>query len=448
MEAGCDGGLCLSQKLSQVSLRSRPHLDQILCSFAEDDLDDICSQDFFCTPDFLTPVEHQFSLDLEVNKENVGSIPPIKCSPIRSKRPRPDSAMSQHQPIILMKDSALEDSHDISCSEPEPPSKAQPLAEQLPPNSRARIANMRRRVLSPPCVKNPFKREHYEHCQSEGKIPPKQAQFLPALGANCESRYREEFHEIEEIGQGNFSSVFKVLKRIDGCLYAVKRSHRQLRQDSERRQALTEVQALAALGLHEHIVRYHTAWFENDQLYIQMELCEGILSNKKPASTGTQEKFLLEALRQVAEALAFIHSRGLAHLDIKPANIYFSGSKLKLGDFGRATRLDGSISVEEGDARYMPLELINDDYRHLPKADVFALGATIFELARNLPLPSSGSQFQALRQGKLPLLPGFSLPFQHLLKALMHPNPEARPSPQDLLNCALLRKLGTVVASN
>ncbi|MCO5561784.1 hypothetical protein L7F22_015408 [Adiantum nelumboides] len=149
--------------------------------------------------------------------------------------------------------------------------------------------------------------------------------FLPALGANCESRYREEFHEIEEIGQGNFSSVFKVLKRIDGCLYAVKRSHRQLRQDSERKPNMVMVQILRFSnmhhlfsGLHEHIVRYHTAWFENNQLYIQMELCEGcILSNKKPASTGTQEKFLLEALRQVAEALAFIHSRGLAHLDIK-----------------------------------------------------------------------------------------------------------------------------------
>jgi wee1-like protein kinase len=103
-------------------------------------------------------------------------------------------------------------------------------------------------------------------------------------------------------------------------------------------------------------------------------------------------------------------------LDIKPDNIYYVGSTFKLGDFGRATKLDGSITIEEGDARYMPLELINDDYRYLPKADIFALGASVYELARNFPLPSSGSQFQALRHGRLPLLPGFSLPFQNLLK--------------------------------
>ncbi len=40
--------------------------------------------------------------------------------------------------------------------------------------------------------------------------------------------------EFQEIGQGNFSRVYKVLKRIDGCLYAVKRSIHQLHQDSRR----------------------------------------------------------------------------------------------------------------------------------------------------------------------------------------------------------------------
>lgn len=200
-------------------------------------------------------------------------------------------------------------------------------------------------------------------------------------------------------------------------------------------------------GLHENVVRYHTAWFENDHLYIQMELCEGTLRNWKPVGIGSLERFLIEALRQVAQALAFIHTSGLAHLDVKPDNIYFVGNVFKLGDFGRATRLDGTIRIEEGDARYMPLEIINDNYQHLRKADIFALGASIYELARNHPLPSSGSQFQALRQGKLPLLPGFSLPFQNLLKNLMHPSPEMRPTAQDLLKNALFRSAGIVEAA-
>ena len=118
----------------------------------------------------------------------------------------------------------------------------------------------------------------------------------------------------------------------------------------------------------------------------------------------------------MASALAVIHAKGLVHLDLKPDNIYVLNGVYKLGDFGRATRADGSMDIEEGDSRYMPLEMLNDDYSQLPKVDMFALGATIYELARGSPLPTSGSQFQTLRQGKLMLLPGYSLSFQNIIK--------------------------------
>uniref|UniRef100_J3NFE0 Protein kinase domain-containing protein n=1 Tax=Oryza brachyantha TaxID=4533 RepID=J3NFE0_ORYBR len=72
--------------------------------------------------------------------------------------------------------------------------------------------------------------------------------FSPSVGGDGLSRYRTDFYEIEQIGQGNFSVVFKVPMRIDGCLYAVKWSIKQLHNDRERRQAVKEVQALAALG--------------------------------------------------------------------------------------------------------------------------------------------------------------------------------------------------------
>lgn len=120
----------------------------------------------------------------------------------------------------------------------------------------------------------------------------------------------------------------------------------------------------------------------------------------------------------MATALDFIHSKGVVHLDLKPDNIYVLKGVYKLGDFGRATRADGSLSIEEGDARYMPLEILNDDYTQLPKVDMFALGATIYEMARRSPLPSSGPNFQALRQGKLTLLPSCSLSFQNILKVI------------------------------
>lgn len=114
--------------------------------------------------------------------------------------------------------------------------------------------------------------------------------------------------------------------------------------------------------------------------------------------------------------MQFIHEKGIAHLDLKPDNIYVKNGVYKLGDFGCATLVDRSLPIEEGDARYMPLEILNEKYDCLDKVDIFCLGISIYELVRGSALPESGTQFLNLREGKMPLLPGHSLQFQNLLK--------------------------------
>ena len=48
------------------------------------------------------------------------------------------------------------------------------------------------------------------------------------------------------------------------------------------------------------------------------------------------------------------------------------------GDFGNVVSI-GTNRLEEGDCRYLPRELLNDDYQHLPKADIFALGLSMYQ---------------------------------------------------------------------
>ncbi|XP_054800919.1 wee1-like protein kinase isoform X2 [Prosopis cineraria] len=422
----------LEAEARDSNLPSSSHALDHMVDANVDDKDFILSQDFFCTPDYITPDNQYIFNGLDCNKENIPCPKsPEKLNTIKSKRCRLGNPLSPtlsggHQAVELGTESTA-DEVDIE----KLISTGKPKAQNYLSHS---VIALRSRVISPPCFRNPYLKD----ALNKDKVPygnqrSKYAGLFSAItGDDGLSRYRTDFHEIGQIGIGNFSNVFKVLKRTDGCLYAVKHSTRQLCQETERRKALMEVQAMAALGSHENIVGYYSSWFENERLYIQMELCDHSLSMSK-ANTMFTEGQVLEALHQVAKALLFIHERGIAHLDVKPDNIYVKNGVYKLGDFGCATLLDKSLPVEEGDARYMPQEILNENYDHLDKVDIFSLGASIFELIRGSPLPESGCKFLNLKEGKLPLLPGHSLQFQNLLKVMMDPDPIKRPSARELV---------------
>ncbi|XP_004494355.1 wee1-like protein kinase [Cicer arietinum] len=432
------------QNLLDSETNENPHARVTGDAVEPDYRDFILSQEFFCTPDYITPDNQRILNSLDFNKDN-SPCPksPEKLNTTKSKRctldgilvnPLSPTFSGNHQPVVELDKDSVAEEVDIDKTM----AASKPKAQNYVSHS---AAALRCRVMPPPCISNPYLKDvSQQETDPFANQRSKCAGLFPNFtSADGLSRYRTDFHEIEQIGRGNFNSVFKVLKRIDGCLYAVKLSTRQLHQETERRKALMEVQALAALGSHENIVGYYSSWFENEQLYIQMELCDHSLSINKGYELLAEGQ-ALEVLYQVANALQFIHEKGVAHLDVKPDNIYVKNSVYKLGDFGCATLIDNSLPIEEGDARYMPQEVLNENYDHLDKVDIFSLGASIYELIRRLPLPESGSHFLNLKEGKLPLLPGHSLQFQNLLKAMMDPDPVKRPSARELVENPIFDK--------
>ncbi|KFW01115.1 Wee1-like kinase, partial [Eurypyga helias] len=247
--------------------------------------------------------------------------------------------------------------------------------------------------------------------------------------SNMKSRYATEFHELEKIGSGEFGSVFKCVKRLDGCIYAIKRSKKPLAGSVDEQNALREVYAHAVLGQHSHVVRYYSAWAEDDHMLIQNEYCNGgsladaISENYRNMCYFTEPE-LKDLLLQVARGLKYIHSMSLVHMDIKPSNIFISRTSVptialeevddddwssdrvifKIGDLGHVTRVS-SPQVEEGDSRFLANEVLQENYTHLPKADIFALALTVVCAAGAEPLPSNGDQWHEIRQGKLPRIP-------------------------------------------
>lgn len=254
---------------------------------------------------------------------------------------------------------------------------------------------------------------------------------------------RLDFKELGLLGQGSFSRVFRVRHRLDGREYALKRSIRELSPASPAyAQFLQEVQILAHVPPHPCVVGYHGAWVEPGpsdpglvHAYVLLERCEVSLGTHLALSAERLAAAdLVAVLRALCGALAHLHARGVAHLDVKPDNVYVrlgAGGRgggaepgpppYKLGDFGQAALCEAGgaaprQAVREGDSRYLAPELLNADLRDLPAADMFAVGATLLELALGEELPAGGAAYAALRQGRLPLLPAVPVPLSRLIR--------------------------------
>lgn len=62
---------------------------------------------------------------------------------------------------------------------------------------------------------------------------------------------------------------------------------------------------------------------------------------------------------------------------------------------------DGRMEVTEGDTRYLSREILEGNRSHLRAGDIFALGASIYELELGRALPSCGDEWQEIRDGDL-----------------------------------------------
>jgi wee1-like protein kinase len=168
------------------------------------------------------------------------------------------------------------------------------------------------------------------------------------------SRFEEDFEEISTVGRGNFGSVVRCRNKLDGIEYAIKITDQNTpKHGNSMIEALQEVYALSALSVsseNPYIVRYYRGWIDNEQLFIQMELCESSLAELFD-SQNYDEAEILKLLRHVCLGLNELHEKGIVHLDLKLENIMISTSnKYKLGDLG-LSRLMSKLTrnIPEGD---------------------------------------------------------------------------------------------------
>ncbi|XP_053684125.1 ribosomal protein S6 kinase alpha-5 [Sabethes cyaneus] len=154
--------------------------------------------------------------------------------------------------------------------------------------------------------------------------------------------------------------------------------------------ARQEVDALKACQGHANVVRFVETLKDSHHVYIVLELLEGNeLLNRINQSKSFTESQARHYFRQMVQAVAFMHHKGIAHCDLKPENMLFeapNSEHLKLIDFGFAKSIENnncllsSPSVTAGTFGYSAPEVFEGRSYALESSDLWSLGVILYTM--------------------------------------------------------------------
>ncbi|KAL0538215.1 hypothetical protein IC582_027221 [Cucumis melo] len=147
-----------------------------------------------------------------------------------------------------------------------------------------------------------------------------------------------------------------------------------------------EVKILKSLSGHKHLVKFHDACEDANNVYIVMELCEGGELLDRILSRGGRytEEDAKNIVVQILSVVAFCHLQGVVHRDLKPENFLFTSrsedADMKLIDFGLSdfVRPDERLNDIVGSAYYVAPEVLHRSYTL--EADIWSIGVITYIL--------------------------------------------------------------------
>ncbi len=204
----------------------------------------------------------------------------------------------------------------------------------------------------------------------------------------------------ELIGKGSFGRVYKATDLTTSQLVAVKIIDIEESDTLNPKLAdtysefLKEINALKLLseGGAKNINHVLNALPVGQSMWMITEYCAGgsVATLMKPtAPGGLHEKWIIPILREVAEAIYWVHRQGIIHRDIKCANIFVTeAGSVQLGDFGVAGVIETKFDKRStfiGTPHWMAPELFNQSTAYGTEVDIWAFGSMVFEIASGLP---------------------------------------------------------------
>lgn len=301
------------------------------------------------------------------------------------------------------------------------------------------------KVVPPALVQNlPFSSEDVDRIIHS--LQPQQA-AVPEIFKPVKQFHVPHYTLGRRLGGGAFGNVFEAEMDVLAGRCAVKRMYVKPGEGQGKlREIAREVEVMCRLQ-HPNIVQYLFCKREGNCICIFMELCEGSLQSlitKRELHADNIKHYL----RQIIEAVAYLHSRQFFHRDLKPENVLFRNGNVKLTDFGTAAKYKPNSNESRGNVKgtfsYMaPEVLLAEAYG--PQCDVWSIGCIAADMLgitldhRCLGLPALTDFFKALTPAMAIEVECDEGPLKDFIELCLRRDPQQRPTPANLLKHPVLR---------
>ena len=261
----------------------------------------------------------------------------------------------------------------------------------------------------------------------------------------------ENFEIIEKLGEGSYSTVYKVKRKLDDQIYALKKVKLLNLKEKEKKNSLNEVRILASVKSN-YVISYKEAFFDekDSTLGMVMEYADNGDLHQKIIEHKNNKKYFDEIeiwkiFIQLVKGLKALHDLQILHRDLKSANVFlFKNGLAKLGDLNVSKVAKRGLGYTQTGTPYYASPEIWKDLPYDNKSDIWSLGCVLYEMI-TLHTPFRAKTMDELYKkvlggdiGKLP--EQFSNDLFQVVQLLMKVNSNKRPNCNDILNNEFVKK--------
>ena len=261
----------------------------------------------------------------------------------------------------------------------------------------------------------------------------------------------ENFEILEKLGEGSYSTVYKVKRKIDNEIYALKKVKLLNLNEKEKTNSLNEVRILASIK-SKYVISYKEAFFDekDSTLGIVMEYADnGDLYQKiveyKKRKIYFEEIDIWKIFIQLVKGLKALHDLRILHRDLKSANVFlFKNGNAKLGDLNVSKVAKRGLGYTQTGTPYYASPETWKDLPYDNKSDIWSLGCVLYEMITLHPpfiAKNMDDLYKKVLSGDVSALPNkFSNDLYEVVCLLLKINQNKRPNCNEILNNALIKK--------